>query len=61
VLKLRKKDNPGCSFSDQMPKFFTSFVEVDQCQFDHNLILAQRRINNLPMFFDHNLALATIW
>lgn len=26
-----------------------------ECQFVHNLILAQRRINNLPPFFDHNV------
>ena len=25
------------------------------CQFDHNLILAQRRINKLPPFFEHNV------
>jgi hypothetical protein len=27
------------------------------CQFYHNLILGQRRINNLSMFFGHNLIL----
>jgi hypothetical protein len=27
------------------------------CQFDHNLILAQRRINTLPPFFEHDVAL----
>jgi hypothetical protein len=29
----------------------------EHCQFDHKVILAQCRINNLPVFFDHNLIL----